>query len=123
MVLRTAAMVVGIIAGTNGLIVGLFGLLVGLSGAYIVSGIALLFVITPSIVGVVGAGIVRSKPLKGSGLMAAASIVLISAMFAFIHSGGNTRQYFPFPLEFFLFSPAALFYVGAILAVIGKFLS
>ena len=69
-----------------------------------------------------GAGIVRSKPLKGSGLMAVAGIVLISVMFLsfFVVSSSEVLG---LPIELYLSPPAALFYVGAILGVIGKFLS
>lgn len=115
MVIRTVAMVAGIIGGV-------YGLIVGLLGAYIIawslgsipliySGLGLLLALAPPITGLVGAGIVRNEPLIGSGLMAVAGVIIFSAIFL----GPLSSQ----PLIL----PASLFLVGAILGVIGKFLS
>jgi hypothetical protein len=117
MVLRTVAMVLGIIGGVYGLIMGLIG--GGITAAFlssssnaslIYSAIALLLGLAPPIIGVVGAAIVRNKPLLGSSLMGVSSIVMGTLGFIF-------------PLAFVLAPPAAFFLVGAILGAIGKFQS
>jgi hypothetical protein len=118
MVLRTVAMVLGIIGGVYGLMVGFIG--GGITAAFlssssnaslIYSGIALLLALAPPIIGVVGAAIVRNKPLLGSSLMGVSSIVM------------GALGIITFPLGFALVPPAAFFLVGAILGVIGKFQS
>jgi len=121
MVLRTVAMVLGIIGGVYGLMVGLIGgggitaafLSSSSSTSLLYSGIALLIVLALAapIIGVMGAAIVRNKPLLGSNLMGGSGIVM-GALGLII-----------FPLSFPLVPPAAFFLVGAILGVIGKFQS
>jgi hypothetical protein len=115
MVLKTVAMVLGIIGGVYGLITGLIGggivatLLSNASLSY--SGIALLLALVPPIIGLVGAAIVRNKTLLGSTLMGISGIVLAALVII------------TFPLGFIFVLPAALFLAGAIVGVIGKFQS
>ena len=128
MVLRTVAMVLGIIGGVYGLMVGLIG--GGITAALltsntsltsktsltsntslIYSGIALLLALTPPIIGVVGAAIVRNKALLGSSLMGVSGIVM------------GVLGFITFPFGFALLPPAALFLTGAIVGAIGKFQS
>ncbi|HEY9666858.1 MAG TPA: hypothetical protein V6C91_08630, partial [Coleofasciculaceae cyanobacterium] len=82
MVLRTVAMVLGIIGGVYGLMVGLIGggIVAALfsNASLIYSGIALLLALIPPIIGVVGAAIVRNKALLGSSLMGISGIVLVA---------------------------------------------
>jgi hypothetical protein len=119
MVLRTVAMVLGIIGGVYGLMMGLIGggitaaLLYSSNNASVIliySGIALLLGLAPPIIGVVGAAIVRNRPLLGSSLMGVSSILMGALGFMF-------------PLGFVLAPPVVFFLVGAILGVIGKFQS
>lgn len=128
MVLKTIAMVVGIIGGVYGLIAGLIGVAIFVPLLFVSTStsiiykvlpwlLALLLALAPPITGVVGAGIVRSKPLIGSGLMAAAGIVMIFILLTVASVGVLL------PMLFFLIPPASLFLVGAILGVIGKFWS
>ncbi len=115
MVLRTVAMVLGIIGGVYGLMVGLIGggivaaLVSNASLSY--SGIALLLALVPPIIGVVGAAIVRNKALLGSSLMGVSGIVLAAVVII------------TFPFGVALVPPAALFIAGAIVGAIGKFQS
>jgi hypothetical protein len=72
MVLRTVAMVLGIIGGVYGLIGGsIITAFISSSSniSLIYKGIALLLALIPPITGVMGAAIVRNKPLLGSSLM------------------------------------------------------
>jgi hypothetical protein len=110
MVLKTVAMVLGIIGGVYGLIGGIVATL--LSSAFLNhSGVVLFLALVLSIVGIVGAAIVRNKTLLGSTLMGISSIVL-AALFIIT-----------FPSGFTLIFSAALFLTGAIVGVIGKFQS
>jgi hypothetical protein len=116
MVLRTVAMVLGIIGGVYGLMVGLIGggitaALLSSNASLIYSGIALLLALAPPIIGVVGAALVRNKPLLGSSLMGVSSIVM------------GALGIITFPLGSALVPPAALFLAGAIVGAIGKFQS
>ncbi len=74
MVLKTVAMVMGVVAGT-------LSLIVGLRGYFLFNSLVATFVLASAIAGIVGAGIVISQPLKGSILMAVAGIVIICVMF------------------------------------------
>jgi hypothetical protein len=115
MVLKTVAMVLGIIGGVYGLMTGLIGggivaaLLSNASLSY--SGIALFFALVPPIVGIVGAAIVRKKTLLGSTLMGISGIVLVALVIITFHLG------------FIFIFPTALFIAGAIVGVIGKYQS
>jgi hypothetical protein len=102
MKLTTAAMVVGIIGGVYGLIAGFIG--GAISASVTGRGLVWLLALAAPIIGVVGAGIVKKKPLIGSALMAVGAVGMIFA-------------------NFFGIVPAALFLVGAILGAIGKFQS
>jgi vacuolar-type H+-ATPase subunit I/STV1 len=120
MVIRTVAMVAGIIGGVYGLIVGLLGAyIIGWflsSTSLIYSGLGLLLALAPPITGLVGAGIVRKEPLMGSGLMAVAGVMSFAGSFL-------AGSFFGPPSSQVLVLPASLFLVAAILGVIGKFLS
>jgi hypothetical protein len=120
MVIRTLAMVAGIIGGVYGLIVGLLGAYIIAwflsSISLIYSGLGLLLALAPPITGLVGAGIVRKQPLMGSGLMAVAGVMIFAGSFL-------VGSFFGSPSSQVLVLPASLFLVGAILGVIGKFLS
>ena len=95
-------MVMGIVAGT-------LGLVVGLRGYFLFSSLVATFALVPAIAGVVGAGIVRSQPKKGSVLMAVAGLVIICVMFL------TYGKLFGSEIRSELIPPAALFFVGAIL--------
>lgn len=102
MKLTTAAMIVGIIGGVYGLIGGLIG---GGISAYLTGrAVVWLLALAAPIIGLVGAGLVKNKPLIGSGLMAIGGVGMIFA-------------------NLFGIVPAALFIVGAILGAIGKYQS
>lgn len=115
MVLRTVAMVLGIIGGVCGLMVG-GGITVAFlpspsNTSLIYSGIFLLLALAPPIVGVVGATIVRNKPLLGSSLMGGSGIAM------------GALGFISFPLGIPFTFPASFFLVGAILGASGKFQS
>ena len=87
MFLKTVAMVLGIIGGVSSLMAGFF--LVVLSTAILLSsdtaliykitysGLIVLLAIAPPIIGVVGAAIVRNKPVLGSSLMALSGVAIV----------------------------------------------
>ena len=111
MVLRTVAMVLGIIGGVYGLIGGsIITAFISSSSniSLIYKGIALLLALIPPITGVMGAAIVRNKPLLGSSLMGGSGIVM------------GALGFIALPIGFPLVPPAAFFLVGAILGVSGK---
>jgi len=88
---RTAELVLGIIGGIFGLlgaIVALFlgglGGAFGMSGAETIVGLGWLAILA-SIIGLVGAGIVKSKPKAGGALMIISAILgIISVSFAYL---------------------------------------
>lgn len=107
---RKVAMVVGIIGGVYAILPAILtGTLIGAAIAVSSSGFlgllyGLLTVAAP-IAGLVGAGIVRKKPLIGSSLMALGGVgmIVFTNVFGFFQS--------------------AFFFVGAILGIIGKYQS
>lgn len=106
---KTVAMVVGIIGGVYAIIPAilagtLFGAAIANSSGFLGLLYGLLTVAAP-ITGLVGAGIVRKKPLIGSSLMALGGV----GMIVFTNVFGLLQS--------------AFFFVGAILGLIGKFQS
>lgn len=74
-------------------------------------------VIAPPIIGTMGAGFVRNKPLVGGSLMAIGGIVMILLGVTALSRFGTLTA----PFGFASVPPASFFIIGAVLGVMGRF--